>query len=115
MAGYNTTMEVLRVGTPALLVPRRGPSAEQRMRAQRFADRGWVSQLDPDELEPGRLAAAVVGALGRGAATPVVPRPDLGGLARAAESLHAAALAARATVTGGRDPADAVRAGGQVV
>ncbi|MGH7750430.1 MAG: glycosyltransferase family protein, partial [Candidatus Dormibacteria bacterium] len=43
MAGYNTTMEVLRVGTPALLVPRRGPSAEQRMRAQRFAERGWVS------------------------------------------------------------------------
>lgn len=115
MAGYNTTMEVLRVGTPALLVPRRGPSAEQRMRAQRFADRGWVSQLDPDDLEPGRLAAAVVGALGRGSATPVVPPPDLGGLARAAESLHAAALAARATVTGGRDPGNAVRAAGQVV
>ncbi|MGH9280615.1 MAG: NAD-dependent epimerase/dehydratase family protein, partial [Acidimicrobiales bacterium] len=47
MAGYNTTMEVLRVGTPALLVPRRGPSEEQRMRAARFAERGWVSQLDP--------------------------------------------------------------------
>jgi predicted glycosyltransferase len=115
MAGYNTTMEVLRVGTPALLVPRRGPSAEQRMRARRFADRGWVSQLDPDELEPGRLAAAVLGVLGRGAATPVVPPPDLGGLASAAESLHAAALAARATVTAGRDPADAVRVGRQVV
>lgn len=115
MAGYNTTMEVLRVGTPALLVPRRGPSSEQRMRAQRFADRGWVSQLDPDELEPGRLAAAVLEVLDRGAATPAVPPPDLGGLARAAESLHAAALAARATVTADQHPAGAARVGEQVV
>jgi predicted glycosyltransferase len=33
MAGYNTTAEILSVGTPALLVPRSGPSAEQQMRA----------------------------------------------------------------------------------
>ncbi|TMD97283.1 MAG: glycosyltransferase [Chloroflexi bacterium] len=40
MAGYNTTMEVLRMGTPALLVPRRGPSSEQRMRARRSRPAG---------------------------------------------------------------------------
>jgi predicted glycosyltransferase/nucleoside-diphosphate-sugar epimerase len=96
MAGYNTTMEVLRLGTPALLVPRRGPSCEQRMRARRFAERGWVSQLDPDELSPGRLAEAVLAAISaEQPADPVAP-PDLDGLARAVEHLHAAALSAHA-------------------
>ena len=94
MAGYNTTMEVLRQGTPTLLVPRRGPSSEQRMRASQFAQRGWVSQLDPDELRPDRLATAVLAALAPH--PPVCPAspPDLGGLARAVERLHANASAA---------------------
>jgi len=99
MAGYNTTMEVLRLGTPALLVPRRGPSREQRMRAQLFAERGWVSQLDPDELSPERLAAAVIAGLSENGVGASATTPDLGGLGRAAEYLHAAALAARAAVT----------------
>jgi predicted glycosyltransferase len=99
MAGYNTTMEVLRLGTPALLVPRRGPSSEQRMRARRFAERGWVFQLDPDDLSRERLATAVIEALSPAARAHPVARPDLGGIGRAAEQLHAGALAARATVT----------------
>lgn len=96
MAGYNTTMEVLRMGTPALLVPRRGPSSEQRMRARRFAQRGWVSQLDPDDLSPGRLAEAVLQTLAGEQPAHDSQPPDLSGLARAGEHLHAAALAARA-------------------
>jgi predicted glycosyltransferase len=99
MAGYNTTMEVLRLGTPALLVPRRGPSSEQRMRARRFAERGWVSQLDPDDLGPGRLATAVLDALSHRPLSHRVPPPDLGGIRRAAEQLLAGALVARASVT----------------
>jgi len=114
MAGYNTTMEVLRVGTPALLIPRRGPSAEQRMRARAFAERGWVSQLDPDDLDPGRLANSVLRALDGGPSAASAP-PDLGGLARAARALHSAALAARATVTSRRPPAVVALPGGQVV
>jgi predicted glycosyltransferase/nucleoside-diphosphate-sugar epimerase len=94
MAGYNTTMEVLRLGTPALLVPRRGPSSEQRMRASRFAALGWVSQVDPDELSPDRLAEGVLSALSAGGRVQVGPPPDLGGLARTVDYLHAAALAA---------------------
>jgi predicted glycosyltransferase/nucleoside-diphosphate-sugar epimerase len=94
MAGYNTTMEVLRQGTPTLLVPRRGPSSEQRMRASQFAQRGWVSQLDPDELRPDRLAAAVLAALTPQQASRASLPPDLGGLARAVERLHANASAA---------------------
>jgi predicted glycosyltransferase len=95
MAGYNTTTEVLRMGTPALLVPRRGPSSEQRMRARRFAERGWVSQLDPDELSPGRLAEAVLEALSADLPASDVLPPDLNGLSRAGDYLHAAATAAR--------------------
>src|SRR5439155_1339303 len=45
-AGYNTTMEILRSSTPALLMPRPGPSAEQRTRARLFQERGWVDALD---------------------------------------------------------------------
>ena len=95
MSGYNTTVELLRVGTPALLVPREGPSSEQRMRAQRFAERGWVSQLDPRELAPDLLAAVMREALSAGRRQPTAPA-DLAGLGRAVEHLHSAALAARA-------------------
>jgi predicted glycosyltransferase/nucleoside-diphosphate-sugar epimerase len=94
MAGYNTTMEVLRQGTPALLVPRRGPSSEQRMRASQFAQRGWVSQLDPDDLRPDRLADAVLAALTPEPAPRASSPPDLDGLARAVERLRANAAAA---------------------
>jgi predicted glycosyltransferase/nucleoside-diphosphate-sugar epimerase len=99
MAGYNTTMEVLRLGTPALLVPRRGPSREQRMRSRLFADRGWVSQLDPDDLTPARLAETIIETLSGERQVHPVAGPDLGGLARAVEHLHAAALSARAENT----------------
>jgi predicted glycosyltransferase len=102
MAGYNTTMEVLRIGTPALLVPRRGPSSEQRMRAQRFADRGWVRQLDPDDLTPASLARAVLATLsGRRGVRPAPP-PDLEGSTRAAELLREGARSGRIVVGSAR-------------
>ena len=77
MAGYNTTAEILRIGTPAVLVPRAAPSAEQRMRAQLFGERGWAHDVDPDDLSPETLADAVVDALSDGPAT---EGPDLTGL-----------------------------------
>lgn len=78
MAGYNTTVEILRSGTPAVLVPRPGPSAEQRMRAGLFADHGWVRVVDPDDLGTDQLSAAVLDAL----RDPTVAAfgPDLSGL-----------------------------------
>jgi predicted glycosyltransferase len=39
MAGYNTVVEVLSAGKPALLVPRDRPRLEQRIRAERVAGR----------------------------------------------------------------------------
>src|SRR5206468_11324675 len=80
MAGYNTTTEVLRARTPAVLVRRAAPSAEQRMRARLFAERGWVGFVDPDELTPTTLARAVLDALRRGRAGSEKPGPNLDGL-----------------------------------
>lgn len=86
MAGYNTTAEILKVGAPALLVPRPGPSAEQTMRASRLADRGWVRWLPPDSLSADTLAEAVTDTLANPRLEP--PRgPDLLGLQRAARHL----------------------------
>ena len=78
-AGYNTTAEILSVGTPALLVPRPGPSAEQQMRARLFAERGWVDWLRPTDLDAESLAGAVVHALRTRSATRAVRPPDLSG------------------------------------
>ena len=93
MAGYNTTTEILQLGRPALLVPRAGPSAEQRMRARLFAERGWVRWLDPDDLSAGALAGAVLRALEDDAARePGVlrgRRPDLDGRSVAVSRLLA--------------------------
>ena len=94
MAGYNTTAEILSVGTPAVLVPRWGPSAEQQMRARLFAERGWVDWLHPDHLSGETLGRAVTTALHRPWNTLSVRPPDLVGrtvgAARLIESLNRA-------------------------
>jgi predicted glycosyltransferase len=52
MAGYNSLCEVLRWRKKALVVPRSGPSAEQRMRSRLFAARRLIRVIDPDDLSP---------------------------------------------------------------
>jgi predicted glycosyltransferase len=89
MCGYNTTMEILRSGKRAILIPRAGPSAEQRMRAQLFAAHGWVEMIDPDDLSSEIVAGAVVESLGRGPKIDSPTRPDMRGLTVAAEQLLA--------------------------
>jgi predicted glycosyltransferase len=59
MAGYNTSVEILRMRRSAILIPRAGPSAEQRTRARLFADKQWVDMIDPDGLTPKKLAQRV--------------------------------------------------------
>lgn len=86
-AGYNSTMEILRSSTPALLIPRPGPSAEQSTRARLFRDRGWVDALHPDDIDDGSLAQAIARGLRRPRLLPG-ERPDMGsGLAAASEAL----------------------------
>lgn len=87
MAGYNTTMEILRSGKRAILIPRRGPSAEQRMRTRLFTERGWVEMIDPDDLNHDNVVAAVCGALDRGPRMDAPTRPDINGVANAADTL----------------------------
>lgn len=113
MAGYNTTAEILSVGTPALLVPRSGPSAEQQMRARLFAERGWVDWLRPQDVSAQTLGQAVTEALHKPWATTPVRPPDLAGRTVAAgqliESLaetrppHAIPVANREAIRGVRD------------
>src|SRR5687768_5855362 len=59
MAGYNTSVEILRMRRSAILIPRAGPSAEQRTRARLFADKHWVDMIDPDDLTPKKLAQRI--------------------------------------------------------
>jgi predicted glycosyltransferase len=97
MAGYNSSVEVLAAGTPAVLVPRAGPSAEQRTRARLFAERGWVRTVGPERLDPAALAAEVLACLAAGREAEPAERPDVGGLPVVVEHLRAL-LAAPASV-----------------
>lgn len=87
MAGYNTTMEILSSGKRAILIPRAGPSAEQRTRAKLFSERGWVEIIDPDELEPVTVSERIVASLER--KTDLIPlsEPDLQGVHAAVDNL----------------------------
>lgn len=67
--GYNTTMDVLRARTPAVVVPyAEGREDEQRRRAERLARLDVVAVVDPDVLSGDALADAVLERRGRGAA-----------------------------------------------
>src|SRR5436309_1832728 len=70
MAGYNTVSKILRFRKRAILVPRPGPSAEQRMRARILSERGLVTVIDPQELSAPRLAADIVETLIHPASAP---------------------------------------------
>lgn len=82
-AGYNTVMDVLRSGAPAVMVPFAARAeTEQRARAMRLAERGMAEVVDEEGLTPASLAAAIDAAAartGRAAWT-----FDTGGAARSA-------------------------------
>ncbi|HEX9333397.1 MAG TPA: glycosyltransferase [Anaerolineales bacterium] len=85
MAGYNTSVEILRMKKSAILIPRAGPSAEQRTRAKLFADKHWVDMIDPDELTPDNLAQHISYQLRHPVETTSNHRPNLHGAAAAAK------------------------------
>lgn len=87
MAGYNTLSEILRFQKKAIIVPRHGPSAEQRMRAGILAERGLVSMVDPQDLSPERLAQAIVQALSARTQPSAHVVPGLCGIAKATSAL----------------------------
>jgi predicted glycosyltransferase len=59
-AGYNTTMDLLRSRTPAVVVPYGDVQEdEQRRRSERLQELGVLTLLSPDDLGPARLAEAI--------------------------------------------------------
>ncbi|MDQ4038799.1 MAG: glycosyl transferase [Actinomycetota bacterium] len=61
--GYNTTMDILRAATPAVVVPfSEGAEDEQRRRTQRLQALGLVRLLPPEQLSTESLVAAIIGA-----------------------------------------------------
>jgi predicted glycosyltransferase len=79
-AGYNTTLDLLRAGRPAVVVPFAAAGEdEQTRRAERMAGLGLLRCVPAAALTPERLVDEVVAAL---AAPPPPVRLDLGGRAR---------------------------------
>jgi predicted glycosyltransferase len=84
LGGYNSVCEVLKWRKKALVVPRPGPSAEQRTRSHLFAQRDLIRVLEPEALTPARLADAL-GALMRDDIVPAERNlPALDGAERSA-------------------------------
>jgi predicted glycosyltransferase len=116
MAGYNSLCEVLACQKKALVVPRRGPSAEQRIRSALFAERSLIRSLEPRLLEPTNLATSLIGLLADDGVPDVSEIPGLNGARLAANLLleWTPALAARRparVVNGARTAAVAGAAG----
>jgi predicted glycosyltransferase len=83
--GYNTALEVVRSGVPALVVPYATPEEDEQLRrARRLARLGALRVLHPDRLDPVALAAAIEGLL---TFDPVPPALDFDGACRTAEIL----------------------------
>lgn len=87
MGGYNSLSEVLQWRKKALVVPRAGPSAEQRIRSRLFSERGLVRALEPEALTPERLAQELLRLLTEDGTPDWGNTPPLDGARRAAAVL----------------------------
>ena len=59
-AGYNTALEIVRAGVPALAVPYATPEEDEQLRrARRLEQLGALRVLEPDRLEPAVLAEEI--------------------------------------------------------
>jgi predicted glycosyltransferase len=79
MAGYNSLCEVLASQKKALVVPRRGPSAEQRIRSALFSERTLIRSLDPRRLDAANLASSLIALLADDRVPNVAAIPGLNG------------------------------------
>jgi predicted glycosyltransferase len=89
MGGYNSIIEAISAGCPTLVVPRVGPSAEQKLRAECLAKRGVIEMIAANDANASKLADVIK------RVRPGAPRRqvslDLGGADRAAEIICALA------------------------
>ncbi|KAA2238284.1 glycosyl transferase family 28 [Salinarimonas soli] len=88
-AGYNTAVDLLRTGTPAVLVPfAAGRETEQTLRAEALAAAGLAVSLAEADLSPETLAEAVTAALTRAPSpAPAIPLDGAERTARIVEDL----------------------------
>jgi len=99
MPGYNTACELLSSHARAIVVPRSGPSLEQRMRAAQLERWGRAIALEPVGLDHTDVARAIEEALSGPVPTP--PPVPLDGLERAVRLFEALATRAERTVVVG--------------
>ncbi|MHC4616727.1 MAG: glycosyltransferase family protein [Planctomycetota bacterium] len=88
MAGYNTLLDSVFFKKKIIVIPRNGPSAEQRLRAGLFAKRGLVTALKPAaELTAAELAEITLEKIH----TPSIPASHipLDGLSRTVRQIKA--------------------------
>ena len=88
MAGYNTCCDLMTFRRPNVLVPRGGPSQEQRIRSDRFHEWGISQILYSQDATPAALAHKINIALQAG--TPRQAPVPLDGLDRAVAAFDAA-------------------------
>lgn len=85
-AGYNTCLDILRAGVPALLVPSaKGNENEQSKRALRLQRLGAAKVLDQKDLNPVQLAANIRELMN---AEMAKPKLDLNGAERSAQIIE---------------------------
>ena len=85
-AGYNTALDVLGAGVPAVFVPfAEAGESEQTLRAERLAAIGAADWTNGAPIDPTALAQAVHRVLGRTRTRSPRPRLDLNGAAATAE------------------------------
>ena len=87
MAGYNSLVESLRLGKKLVVVPRMGPSKEQKTRARIFHDLGLVECVNQEDATAERLAAAIIAKLNKGKEVQSLLGPN--GVAEAARQILA--------------------------
>ncbi|MFM7446033.1 MAG: response regulator [Tabrizicola sp.] len=86
MGGYNSVTEALVTGCPALVVPRVGPSGEQRIRAERLQALGMATVVWRHDLTPARMAKALTS---RPPPAPALPGLSFDGATVAADRIAA--------------------------
>jgi predicted glycosyltransferase len=61
MGGYNTLIDSLSFRKNIIVIPRKGPSKEQRIRAELFSKSGFITALNPpDETSPSELSDIIL-------------------------------------------------------
>lgn len=84
MGGYNTTMNILAAGTPALILPF-SQNREQRLRTAKLAEVANIMMLDEEQLSPATLAGNIATMIRR---NKLVPPVRLDGAKKTGELLN---------------------------